>query len=127
MLMLSLALATVRKFMVTELQWLTLLPELVTLHLAILYLKTDCIRRNRVSSAVSVLKGVPIITLGSLISLKNGNPGMPIFTGCVYFHNTGSPGMQLIDGHGRWSVVARLVGSQQQLHASWREELLPHR
>ena len=24
-------------------------------------------------------------------------------------------------------MVARLVGYQQQLHASWREELLPHR
>ena len=42
------------------------------------------------SSAVSVLKGVPIITLGSLKSRKNRNPGMPIFTGCVYFHDTGS-------------------------------------
>ena len=34
-------------------------------------------------------KGVPIITTGSLKSRKNGNPGMPIFTGCVYFHDTG--------------------------------------
>ena len=41
------------------------------------------------SSAVCVLKGVPIITTGSLKSRKNGNPGMPIFTGCVYFHDTG--------------------------------------
>ena len=31
-----------------------------------------------------------------------------------------------IDGHGRWIVVARLVGAQQ-LHASWRAELLPLR
>ena len=42
------------------------------------------------SSAVCVLKGVPIITTGSLKSRKNGNPGMPIFTGCVYFHDTGT-------------------------------------
>ena len=48
------------------------------------------------SSAVCVLKGgsynhngVPIITTGSLKSRKNGNPGMPIFTGCVYFHDNG--------------------------------------
>ena len=40
------------------------------------------------SSVVCVLKGVPIITTGSLKSRKNGNPGMPIFTGCVYFHDT---------------------------------------
>ena len=37
--------------------------------------------------AVCVLKGVPIITTGSLKSCKNGNHGMPIFTGCVYFHD----------------------------------------
>ena len=48
------------------------------------------------SSAVCVLKGVPIITTGSLKSRKNGNPGMPIFTGCVYFHDTG----------GAWPLVA---------------------
>ena len=29
-------------------------------------------------------------------------------------------------GHGRWILVARLVDSQQ-LHPSWRAELLPHR
>ena len=40
--------------------------------------------------AVYVVKGVPIITTGCLKSLENGNPGMPIFTGCVYFHDTGA-------------------------------------
>ena len=34
-------------------------------------------------------KGVPIITMGCLKSRENENPGMPIFTGCVYFHDTG--------------------------------------
>ena len=34
-------------------------------------------------------KGVPIITAGCLKSRENGNPGMPIFTGCVDFHDTG--------------------------------------
>ena len=28
---------------------------------------------------------------GYLKSRENGNPGMPIFTGCVYFHDTGLP------------------------------------
>ena len=46
-------------------------------------------RTHRPSSAVCVLKGIPIITTGSPKSRKNGNPGMPIFTGCVYFHDTG--------------------------------------
>ena len=44
-------------------------------------------RTHRPSSAICVLKGVPIITTGSLKSCKNGNHGMPIFTGCVYFHD----------------------------------------
>ena len=35
-------------------------------------------------------EGVPIITTGSLKPRKNGNPRMPIFTGCVYFHDNGS-------------------------------------
>ena len=43
--------------------------------------------------AVCVLKGVPIITTGSLKSRENGNPGMPIFTGCVYFHDNGLSGL----------------------------------
>ena len=30
-------------------------------------------------------------------------------------------GPQAIDGHGRWILVARLVGYQQQLHASCME------
>ena len=34
-------------------------------------------------------RGVPILTTGYLKSCENGNPGMPIFTGCVYFHDTG--------------------------------------
>ena len=50
-----------------------------------------------VSSAVCILKGVPIITAGSLKSRKNGNPGMPIFTRCVYFHDT-SPNLPV-----RWN------------------------
>ena len=33
-------------------------------------------------------RGVPIITMGYLKSRENGNPGVPIFTGCVYFHGT---------------------------------------
>ena len=36
-----------------------------------------------------MLKGVPIIMTGCLKSCENGNPGMPIFTGCVYFHDNG--------------------------------------
>ena len=51
-----------------------------------------------------------IITTGSLKSRENGNPGMPIFTGCVYFHDTGMLG-------GAWErgyiSLARLP---QQLH-----------
>ena len=58
-----------------------------TIDPAIFHLKTDrIVRASPVSSAVCVLKGVPIITTGSLKSRKNRNPGMPIFTGCVYFH-----------------------------------------
>ena len=45
--------------------------------------------------AVCMLKGVPTITTGSLKSCKNGNPGMPIFTGCMYFHDTGPSGHTL--------------------------------
>ena len=41
-----------------------------------------------------MLKGVPIITTGSPKSRENGNPGMPIFTGCVYFHDTGIPPLE---------------------------------
>ena len=33
--------------------------------------------------AVCMLKGVPIITTGSLKSRKNGNPEIPLFMGCV--------------------------------------------
>ena len=34
-------------------------------------------------------KGVPIITTGSPKSREYGDPGMPIFTGCVNFYDTG--------------------------------------
>ena len=34
-------------------------------------------------------KGVPIITMGSPNSREYGDPGMPIFTGCVNFYDTG--------------------------------------
>ena len=58
------------------------------------------------SSAVCVLKGVPIITTGSLKSRKNGNPGMPIFTGCVYFHDTG--GLKCISSIEKKSIGGKL-------------------
>ena len=34
-------------------------------------------------------KGVPIITTGSPKSREYGDPGMPIFTGCINFYDTG--------------------------------------
>ena len=43
----------------------------------------------QLSAAVCSQRGVPIITTGCFKSRENGNPGMPIFTGCVYFHDTG--------------------------------------
>ena len=57
-----------------------------------MFLTTD-----RTVSAVCVIKlptvcsqrGVPIIKTGYLKSRENGNPGMPIFTGCEYFHDNG--------------------------------------
>ena len=64
----------------------SILLELATLYLAILRLTCDrtasAVKLN--VPAVCVLKGVPIITTGCLKSHENGNPGMPIFTGCVY-------------------------------------------
>ena len=34
-------------------------------------------------------EGVPVFTVGSPYSREYGDPGVPIFTGCVYFYDTG--------------------------------------
>ena len=54
-----------------------------------LLLLLECQYYNYNYNNVCVLKGVPKITTGWLKSRKNGSPGMPIFTECVYFHDTG--------------------------------------
>ena len=62
-------------------------------------------------------RGVPIIMTGCLKSRQNGNPGMPIFTGCVYLHDT----------EHYISTVAHRVSLSCQRKATERSENRSHR
>ena len=62
-------------------------------------------------------RGVPIITTGCLKSRENGNPGIPIFTGCVYFHDTAGVPVNIAPHiHYRYSLVNNVPRPQEILY-----------
>ena len=64
-------------------------------------------------------RGVPIITTGYLKSRENGNPGMPIFTGCVYFYDTGCSYIASFPGPARSSLAVYEICAENSLCANF--------